>query len=66
MSLIRNGWREEDVLEMEMDKFNLYIKHTTKHTHHNRYDFVCDVTASIGGAFSKEGITAYLKHFKRD
>jgi hypothetical protein len=54
------GWTEEQILDMTLDKYDMYMRASHDVDLSYRRQVVMDTQAAIGGAFSKEGVTEYL------
>jgi len=54
------GWTEEQVLDMALDKYDMYMRASVEVDMVRRRGVVVDTNAAIGGAFSEKGVAPYL------
>ena len=58
--LISQGFTETQVLDMAIDKFELYAESVAKNELLKRRQFVIDTASSIGGALGGKGLDDYI------
>lgn len=61
LALVRAGFSEEDILNMTIDKFNLYLNALGRGVTQSRRTSVMDMAGAIAGIFAKDGIEKYLE-----
>lgn len=59
--LVELGFPEEQVWEMPMDKYNMYVASAVRIEKRRRASYVSDTMAAIGGALGGKGAGEYLE-----
>lgn len=59
--LVYRGFSEKDVLDLPLDKFELYLSVASDLEKVERQKYVIDTAGAVGGLFSKKGVSEYLK-----
>ena len=54
------GFTEEQVLDMPLDKYELYLRAEREVDFTRRRKVVIDTSAAIGGLFEKDGVVNYI------
>lgn len=62
--VISQGFTETQVLDMSVDKFEIYVKSVTKNEMIQRRQFVIDVASAVGGALGGKGLDTYIESLK--
>ena len=57
---MRYGFTEEQVLDMPLDRYKIYLEASQEERRATRRDFVVDVASAINGLFSKKGVQEYI------
>jgi hypothetical protein len=60
------GFAEDEILDMQLDKFYLYVEAVIRKEFAERKVVVSDLVASIGIALSGKGLKEYLDQLKLD
>ena len=58
---MRYGFSEEQLLDMPVDKFRMYMEASREERLLNRREYVADTAAAVGGLFTKNGVKDYLE-----
>jgi hypothetical protein len=59
--VMSQGFTETDVLDMAIDKFELYVESVAKNEMIQRRQFVVDTASAIGGALGGKGFDEYVE-----
>jgi hypothetical protein len=59
--VMSNGFEEVQVLDMSIDKFELYVESIAKNEMIQRRQFVVDTASAVGGALGGKGFDAYIE-----
>jgi hypothetical protein len=59
--VMSKGFEEVQVLNMAIDKFELYVEAVAKNEMVQRRQFVVDTASAVGGALGGKGFDAYIE-----
>jgi hypothetical protein len=59
--VMSKGFEEVQVLDMAIDKFELYVEAVAKNEMVQRRQFVVDTASAVGGALGGKGFDAYIE-----
>lgn len=61
LSVMSNGFTEVQVLDMSIDKFELYVESVARNEMIQRRQFVVDTASAVGGALGGKGFDKYIE-----